>query len=77
MTRIGPLLGLPLLLLGCSGEQSVLAPRGAEASDTARLFWVMTGFLGLVLVGVVIAGWQAIAGGPRLRADRAGVLTPT
>jgi len=60
--------GLAALLLGCSGEQSALAPRGAEAEVVVRLFWAMTIFLGLVLVGVVAALAFAVAGGPGIRA---------
>lgn len=59
---------LPTLLLGCSGEQSALAPRGEEAGEIARLFWAMTIFLVLVLLGVLAATILAIVGGPRVRA---------
>jgi cytochrome c oxidase subunit 2 len=76
---------LALLLLGCSGEQSALAPRGEEASETSRLFWAMTVFLSLVLIGVILATLLAIGGsqgaGARLSAHRvivgAGVAFPT
>jgi cytochrome c oxidase subunit 2 len=76
---------LPALMLGCSGEQSVLAPRGEEASEIGRLFWTMTIFLALVLLGVLAATLLAIAGGPRARAVLtahrfivgAGVVFPT
>jgi cytochrome c oxidase subunit 2 len=59
---------LPALLPGCSGEQSALAPRGEEAIEIGRLFWTMTIFLALVLLGVFAATVLAIAGGPRVRA---------
>ena len=85
MKRIALLCWLPALLLGCSGEQSALAPRGEEAVETGRLFWAMTIFLALVMVGVVAATVVAIAGGPRARARLtahrfivgAGVVFPT
>jgi len=85
MRKIVLLSCLPTLLLGCSGEQSVLAPRGEEASEIGRLFWTMTIFLALVLLGVLAATALAIAGGPRARARLAahrfivgaGVVFPT
>ena len=85
MRKIIPLSCLPALLLGCSGEQSALAPRGEEASEIGRLFWTMTIFLALVLLGVLAATVLAIAGGPRVRARLAahrfivgaGVAFPT
>lgn len=85
MRKVVLLSCLPALLLGCSGEQSALAPRGEEASEIGRLFWTMTVFLALVLLGVLAATVLAIAGGPsaraRLAAHRfivgAGVVFPT
>jgi cytochrome c oxidase subunit 2 len=85
MRKIALLSCLPALLLGCSGEQSVLAPRGEEASEIGRLFWTMTIFLAFVLLGVLVATVLAIAGGPRARARLAahrfivgaGVVLPT
>jgi len=85
MRRVIALSCLPALLLACSGEQSALAPRGEEASEIDRLFWTMTIFLSLVLLGVVAATVLAIAGGPRVRARLAanrfivgaGVAFPT
>jgi cytochrome c oxidase subunit 2 len=68
MRKIVLLSCLPPLLLGCSGEQSVLGPRGEEAGEIARLFWAMTIFLALVLLGVLAATFLAIAGSPRARA---------
>jgi cytochrome c oxidase subunit 2 len=85
MRKVVLLWCLPTLLLGCSGEQSVLAPRGEEASEIARLFWAMTTFLALVLLGVLAATILAIVGGPRVRARLAahrfivgaGLIFPT
>jgi cytochrome c oxidase subunit 2 len=85
LRKIALLACLPGLLLGCSGEQSALAPRGLEAIEIGRLFWTMTIFLGLVLVGVLAATVLAIVGGPRARARLtahrfivgAGVVFPT
>ncbi|MFZ5783469.1 MAG: c-type cytochrome [Pseudomonadota bacterium] len=68
MKKIIALLSLSLQLLGCSGEQSALAPTGDEASEIDRLFWGMTAFLGLVLAGVVAAALLAIVGRARIRA---------
>ena len=59
---------LPAILGGCSTAQSALHPLGLEAEQVARLFWVLTIFLGLVFVVVMILSALAIAGGPRLRA---------
>lgn len=61
-------LGLALGVGGCSGSQSALAPLGEEARQIATLFWGMTAFLALVLVGVGVLAVLAIRGGPRLRA---------
>lgn len=85
MKRIVLLLALHPLLFGCSGEQSALSTSGEEASEVARLFWIMTAFLGMVLVGVVVAMGGAIGGGRWLRsllsAERfvvaAGVVFPS
>jgi cytochrome c oxidase subunit 2 len=85
MSKIALLSCLAALLLGCSGEQSALAPRGEEASEIGRLFWTMTVFLAVVLLGVLAATVLAIAGGPRARARLAahrfivgaGVVFPT
>jgi cytochrome c oxidase subunit 2 len=79
------LLSCLALLLGCSGEQSALAPRGEEASEIGRLFWTMMIFVAFVLLGVLAATVLAIAGGPRVRAPLAahrfivgaGVVFPT
>ena len=69
MRKVVLLWCLPTLLLGCSGEQSVLAPRGEEAGEIARLFWAMTIFLVLVLLGVSLC---ALLPGPsgRRRGER-------
>lgn len=85
MRKITLLACLPALLFGCSGEQSALATRGVEASEIGRLFWAMTVFLALVLLGVLVATLLAIGGGPQARARLAahrfivgaGVVFPT
>jgi hypothetical protein len=62
MRKIVLLSCLLALLLGCSGEQSALAPRGEEASEIGRLFWTMAIFLALVLLGVLAArSWRSPA----------------
>lgn len=56
-----------LLVAGCTGEQSALAPRGIEAQEVFDLFVVMT--LGAVLISILVAALtvEAIAGGSRTR----------
>jgi cytochrome c oxidase subunit 2 len=46
--------GTALLLTGCSGVQSALAPTGIEAGRIAHLFWVLVGG-GAVIFAAVIA----------------------
>lgn len=85
MKRTVLLLALHPFLFACSGEQSALSASGEEASQIARLFWIMTVFLGLVLVGVVLAVGIALGRAGRLRSlvsgERfvvaAGVAFPT
>lgn len=49
-------LGIPVLLSGCGGELSVLAPAGPNAQASAWLWWGMFGWFTAVLV-VVVALW--------------------
>ncbi len=51
--RICAIAPAALLLAGCEGRQSVLAPAGQDAADVLNLFWVM-------LVGAVIL-WGLVA----------------
>ncbi len=55
-TRIAPgwLLPACLWLAACEGEQSVLAPAGADAQTLANLFWVMCA--GAVVIWLLING---------------------
>jgi cytochrome c oxidase subunit 2 len=49
-----------LLLTGCDGEQSALAPRSPQARDIASLFWWMMGaaWIGLALVvALLLLSW--------------------
>src|SRR2546423_9807870 len=46
------LLGLPLCLTGCSGQQSALNPQGPHAEHLADLFWIFT--------AVCSANWLAV-----------------
>lgn len=47
------LLGIPVLLAGCTGPYSTLDPAGPAALTAAWLWWAMFGFATLVLLGVV------------------------
>ncbi|HET8819153.1 MAG TPA: cytochrome c oxidase subunit II [Xanthomonadaceae bacterium] len=50
---------MALLVAGCSGNQSALAPAGTGAASVARLFWVMVAGATLVWIAVVaIALWS-------------------
>ncbi len=50
---LGCLAGVPLVMAGCHGPQSALAPAGEGAEDIAALFWWMTGGAAAVWLGVV------------------------
>lgn len=56
-----------LLLYGCSGQQSALAPAGDEAAWIAHLFWIMAGAGGLIWLAVMIVLLHA------LRANRVAI----
>jgi cytochrome c oxidase subunit 2 len=79
--RIAP---IALATSGCSTSQSALFPLGQEAEQIALLFWGMTAFCTVVLLGVAVAAGIAILGGPRSRGwlsrDRfivwAGLIVP-
>ena len=49
-----PALLVTLVLAGCEGRQSVLAPAGREASQLATLFWVM--LAGAVVLWLLVNG---------------------
>ncbi|MFN4183373.1 MAG: cytochrome c oxidase subunit II [Hyphomonas sp.] len=51
--RIGCTLILPLMLAGCAGELSVLAPEGPAAAQVAELWWVMLAGAVLIFAGVM------------------------
>lgn len=57
-----------LVLGGCEGAQSVLAPQGPGAAQIAHLSWILFAFGAVVLIGVVIACWLAIRGSESARA---------
>lgn len=48
--------GIPVLVSGCSGELSILAPAGPNAYASAWLWWGMFAWFSVVLV-VVVALW--------------------
>ena len=56
-----------LLLAGCSGVQSVMAPQGTQAGQIAQLAWILFGLGTLILAIVVAAIWLAIRGPARIR----------
>jgi cytochrome c oxidase subunit 2 len=48
---------LVILLSGCGGVQSALAPAGSEAAQVAHLFWVMlagAGVIWLLVIGTAV-----------------------
>jgi cytochrome c oxidase subunit 2 len=77
-------LGGTLLLSGCAGVQSALAPAGHDADRIATLFWWMTGVGIVVWAGVIaLASYYAVrpAGTRDRRRDRmlivgGGVILP-
>ncbi|MBI5012553.1 MAG: cytochrome C oxidase subunit II, partial [Methylocystis sp.] len=61
-----------LLLAGCEGVQSTLAPTGPQAQHVAQLFWVMVvGSGAILLVGTLLTAIALLAP-PRRRAFLAG-----
>src|SRR5436305_8147487 len=48
------LLGLPLCLTGCSGQQSALNPQGPHAEHLADLFWIFTAVCSAIWLAVMI-----------------------
>ena len=51
---------LSLMLAGCEGAQSTLAPLGDEAGDIRALFWLVSGLSAVVLIGVMALAVAAI-----------------
>src|SRR5688572_17077166 len=74
-----------LLLLGCDGAQSALAPAGREAEEIARLFWWMTAGAIIIWLAVVALGIYAVRVRPELFNERrarlliigGGAIVPT
>lgn len=60
---------LALILPGCTGVQSALAPAGREAERIADLFWWMTGVGVVVWLAVIALAWYCykVEGDPRNR----------
>lgn len=56
-----------LAAAGCSGMQSALAPKGAEAGEIAILFWIMTAAGSLIMLGVMALAAVAAFGGESWR----------
>jgi len=48
-------IALAFVLSGCRGWQSALDPKGPQAHEIARLFWIFTGLLSAIFVLVMIA----------------------
>ncbi|WP_346797789.1 cytochrome c oxidase subunit II [Halomonas sp. Bachu 37] len=54
-----------VLLSGCAGDKSILAPAGQAAADVALVWWAMLGFFTLVFVVVVVLWLYAFRRGER------------
>lgn len=57
----------PLLLAGCSGPQSALAPAGRESHQLATLFWWMLTGSAVICAGMVALTWVAVRSQPEAR----------
>ena len=69
--RTPVLLTVAVLQVGCSPQQSAMAPSGAEAERTNLLFWVMTTGGGIIFAGVLLIAALAILGYRRRFSSRA------
>lgn len=58
------LVGIPLLLAGCSGPLSTLDPAGPSATSAAWLWWGMFSFATLVMVAVIALWLHAVFRSP-------------
>jgi cytochrome c oxidase subunit 2 len=67
-----PALAIAALMLGgCNGMQSALAPHGDDAARVALLSWIL--FAGATIILLIVAGSLALAiGGPRRWRERIG-----
>jgi cytochrome c oxidase subunit 2 len=65
-------MALALLAAACNPIQSALSPQGAEASEVATLFWVMTWAGASILLTVMILAAIAIYGRERWRVPLRG-----
>jgi cytochrome c oxidase subunit II len=74
--RLGAVTACALVLCGCEGVQSALAPQGPEAERVARLFWALTIGSAAILAGVVVLAAIALIGGAptRRRLDNETVI---
>jgi cytochrome c oxidase subunit 2 len=61
-TRLVAIVACALVLGGCEGVQSTLAPQGPEAERVARLFWALTIGSAVILAGVVVLAAVALTG---------------
>jgi cytochrome c oxidase subunit 2 len=61
-TRLVAIAACALVLGGCEGVQSTLAPQGPEAARVARLFWALTIGSAVILAGVVVLAAVALTG---------------
>lgn len=67
--RLATVMFVALPMAGCGAEwQSVLSPGGEQASQIARLSWILFALGTAVLVIVMIALWLAISGPAKARA---------
>ena len=60
--RLSAAIAATLVLGGCEGVQSALAPEGPEASRIALLSWVLTIGSGVILIGVIVIAAIAMFG---------------
>jgi cytochrome c oxidase subunit 2 len=59
--------GLPILMSGCGGAQSVLSPHGPVAQGIATLSWILFAITTLVFVVVIVSTYFAVRGSDGMR----------
>jgi cytochrome c oxidase subunit 2 len=68
MRRSGWALPQALLVGGCSGSQSVLAPEAEGAHQIAHLSWILFGLCSAIFLFVIVAALLAMRGPTKIRA---------
>lgn len=69
-TRWGMLGATCVLLMGCHGRQSALAPAGREAAQIAQLFWWMAGGAAIIWTAMIALGIWAVRVRPEWISER-------